>query len=1169
MKRTTLILAALFAFTLLSYGQIGFENYVINDESTDSFNPRDLIAGDIDGDGDLDILVGYYDRIVWYENLDGMGMFGVQRHINLDIDIMQAVALADLDGDGDLDAISGSSGDDKIAWYENLDGLGNFGLEEIVSNSVLDSRDITTGDLDADGDVDIISASWDDTEVVWFANNGSGIFSSALTISSIAFQARSVDVSDIDGDGDFDVVIGARFKTTWHENNGTGSFGPEQLIDDFDQSDFVMEGDLDSDGDIDIIAARPDNNELSWFENLDGNGGFSAEQVITGGLNNIRESYVADIDGDGDLDIVTAVWSQNEVSWYENLDGLANFGPKQIIDTTGRIPEAVIVEDLDGDLDLDVVSVSGDSEVGWMENLNGLGTFGRKRLISRPTGPPNDFSVDDLDGDGDLDLIVCGSDKVSWYPKINGAGNFGLQSYVVNELNDVSAVASADLDGDSDIDLIYGTRGDEVLGWSENLDGLGNFGPIRLIDSLEDSISIKPADMDNDGDFDLVVLAVDAITLSWFENEDGLGNFGARQEIQTQGSAHAFMDVADLDMDGDLDIVSTSSGAAYVYENTDGLGTISPWINISDFGLSIRSMDTEDFDLDGDIDVIIDSGLFGVLWFENNGPIGDFQNPQALIETSVGLDTMYVTDLDNDGDFDILGRSEDTEQIVYYERLDGSGLFGNVEVITDLGLAISLFLTDLNQDDKPDFILGTQFPNAINYFENLGVLGNTIFGSVSFDQNGNGCSSGASSVANILVEADNGINSFSAYTDASGSYSINTNEGTFLTEIASPLPVYIESNPESYEIIFVGDGNSEEANFCLEPTQVADDLNIALYPRADARPGFQSNYELTFSNIGTSSMTGSISLTFDNSRVSFVEASEAVASQSANSLTFDYADLNVLETRRISITFELAPPPTNQSDDILIYTAEISPVAGDITPEDNEFELEQIVVNSFDPNDILVLEGETIFEEETNDYLHYIIRFQNTGTADAINVRVENELDSNLDWSTLQPEALSHPNRIEIRDGNLVEFIFDNINLPPQSQSEEDSQGFIAYKIKPISSIGLGDSMSNNADIFFDFNAPIRTNTVTTTVIERLGVDEVGLTNLALYPVPSSDAVQIASDQKITRLDLFNELGQTIRLMEDADGIQEFSVAELSNGIYFVRLFDEAGAMTIKKVVKN
>src|SRR5690606_8312203 len=116
-----------------------------------------------------------------------------------------------------------------------------------------------------------------------------------------------------------------------------------------------------------------------------------------------------------------------------------------------------------------------------------------------------------------------------------------------------------------------------------------------------------------------------------------------------------------------------------------------------------------------------------------------------------------------------------------------------------------------------------------------------------------------------------------------------------------------------------------------------------------------------------------------------------------------------------------------------------TPVANDFTPNDNTYTLAQLVVNSYDPNDKQVLQGEELHIDKAGEYLDYLIRFQNTGTASAINVRILDTLHPKLDWSTLVPISASHDYYVKIKDGNHVEFMFDNIHLPDSTSNEPAS----------------------------------------------------------------------------------------------------------------------------------
>jgi hypothetical protein len=351
-------------------------------------------ATDLDGDGDADVLsTSYYDdKIAWYENTDGLGSFGPQHVITTDADAARSVYATDLDGDGDADVLSASYWDDKIAWYENLGG-GSFGPQQVITTSVGGGISVYAVDLDGDGDADVLSASYSDNKIAWYENLGGGAFGPQQVITLNANEAWSVYATDLDGDGDADVLSASSHddKIAWYENtDGLGSFGPQQVITtDADAARSVYATDLDGDGDADVLSASYWDDKIAWYENL-GGGSFGPQQVITTIAAGASSVYATDLDGDGDSDVLSASWFDDKIAWCENLGGGA-FGPQQVISTDGDGPRSVYATDLDGDGDADVLAASYyDDKIAWYENLmNSPGTpdcFGDGGGTSCPCG---------------------------------------------------------------------------------------------------------------------------------------------------------------------------------------------------------------------------------------------------------------------------------------------------------------------------------------------------------------------------------------------------------------------------------------------------------------------------------------------------------------------------------------------------------------------------------------------------------------------------------------------------------------------------------------------------------------------------------------------------------------------------------------------------------------
>ena len=382
-----------------------------------------IFVADLDGDGDNDVLSASSldDKIAWYENIDGLGSFGSQQVITSEADNAQAIFVADLDGDGDNDVLSASWFDDKIAWYENTDGLGSFGFPQIITTGADGAESVFAADLDGDGDIDVFSASWYDNKIAWYENtDGLGNFGPQQIITTAAYGAAYVFAADLDGDGDNDVLSASNGKIAWYENtNGLGFFGPQRIITTgVSGAKYVSATDLDGDGDIDVLSASSNDDKIAWYENIDGLGSFGSQQVITSEADNAQAIFVADLDGDGDNDVLSASWFDDKIAWYENTDGLGSFGFPQIITTGADGAESVFAADLDGDGDIDVFSASWyDNKIAWYENTDGLGNFGPQQIITTTADGASSVFAADLEGDGDIEVLSASwyDDKIAWY----------------------------------------------------------------------------------------------------------------------------------------------------------------------------------------------------------------------------------------------------------------------------------------------------------------------------------------------------------------------------------------------------------------------------------------------------------------------------------------------------------------------------------------------------------------------------------------------------------------------------------------------------------------------------------------------------------------------------------------------------------------------------------
>lgn len=430
---------------------------------------------------------------------------------------------------------------------------------------------------------------------------------------------------------------------------------------------------------------------------------------------------------------------------------------------------------------------------------------------------------------------------------------------------------------------------------------------------------------------------------------------------------------------------------------------------------------------------------------------------------------------------------------------------------------------------------------------------NTIVGTVRFDQNTNGCNNLDSVMNYVKVNITDGAQSGSTFTNNKGTYKFLTQLGPNTVTTVFPNS-WFTASPASHIISFTGYGNIAVADFCITPNGTHPDLDVVLLPITGPRPGYDATYRLVYSNKGNQTQSGNMTLNFNDTKLNFLSSTPAPSNQSPGNLTWTYTNLSPYQTKIIDITFYVHPPPIVNNGDILSFVATVNPVSGDETPVDNVFNLNQVVRNSWDPNDKQVTEGSQITIEKAKDFLHYLIRFQNIGTASAINIVIKDSLADNLDWNSFAPVTASHTYRAVISKGNKVEFIFNGINLPGKNTNEPASHGFVSFKIKPQSTVTIGETIYNKAEIYFDFNLPIITNTVSTTITEtKHNSDPAGL---SVSPNPAKSWLQFSlnPDRKIKSVSLINTFGVQVYNEEfkNTSTYQRINISHLAPGVYFL-----------------
>ncbi|PQJ72408.1 DUF7619 domain-containing protein [Polaribacter butkevichii] len=440
--------------------------------------------------------------------------------------------------------------------------------------------------------------------------------------------------------------------------------------------------------------------------------------------------------------------------------------------------------------------------------------------------------------------------------------------------------------------------------------------------------------------------------------------------------------------------------------------------------------------------------------------------------------------------------------------------------------------------------------NFTEYCSFVPVNSNTITGTVSFDFNNDGCDAADTKSVNTRINTTSTNVSASSFSAADGTYTIHINDTDVTTELIPNFPSFFTATPTTQTTNFTGSGNTETINFCITANAQVDDVEVYSFTTSESRPGFDTHLRIFHKNNGSTIIpSGTVTLNFNENQEVFNNASTTPDTQTSNSLSWNYTNLQPFEENFIDVYFTINTPidatnPVNGGDTIS-YTTTITPLTGDATPTDNSHIFSDIIVNAYDPNDVVCFEGDKISTAQVTNDLTYRIRFQNTGTASAINIVVKDIIDIDLDMATFTPIAASHSYRTAISNTNKVEFIFENIQLADSTSNEPASHGWIFYKIKPKNTAVIGDAFDTTANIYFDYNAPVITNTFNTTVSTETTIPdnnfEMALINAGLDDGTPDQKVFTDNINTITNLDVSN------KNITDLTGINAFTALTTLN----------------------
>ena len=459
---------------------------------------------------------------------------------------------------------------------------------------------------------------------------------------------------------------------------------------------------------------------------------------------------------------------------------------------------------------------------------------------------------------------------------------------------------------------------------------------------------------------------------------------------------------------------------------------------------------------------------------------------------------------------------------------------------------------------------------AVNSYCNFTPGGNyfTINGTAHFDADSNGCSVLDSGYANFKVAISNGTTTLTTLTNTGGFYETYVPAGNYTITPQIENSSYFTVTPVSATVDFPTQASPFAQDFCVTANGIFHDLEVAIVPIGVARPGFDASYKIQYKNKGTQTENANLVFNYNDLVMDYLTASTNPTSQNTGALNWNLGTLQPFQTGSITVNFNLNTPtesPALNGGDVLPFSSTINGLFTDETPSDNTFILNQTVVNSYDPNDKTCLEGIVVDQNKIGDYLHYQIRFENTGTYPAQNIVVRDTIDATkFDISTLEMVNASHNCKTKITD-DKVEFIFENINLPFDDATND---GYIVFKIKTKSTLTVGESVSNTASIYFDYNFPIVTNTATSAFQNLSNEDFSSENKVLLYPNPVKNTLFLTSKNNIDSIIIYDIQGRKIQDNIVNSNELRLDTNGLIKGCYFIEIIFQNQKMT-KKFIKQ
>ncbi len=747
----------------------------------------------------------------------------------------------------------------------------------------------------------------------------------------------------------------------------------------------------------------------------------------------------------------------------------------------------------------------------WIVKLDSMGVIQWQNTIGG--GDWDQLSTLIQTTDGGYILGGWSESNVSGDKTENNIGPDGTPDYWVVKVDSFGVIQWQNTIGGSGYDILVSVQqtsdGGYILGGSSRSNISG--------DKTENSI----------GDLDYWIVKTDSLgVIQWQNTIGGSGNDQLFSIQQTGDGGYILGGHSYSNISGDKTENSIGSYNDYWIVKTDSLGNIQ-WQN---------TIGGSDLDQLYSLQQTIDGGYIGGGYSYSNIS-GD------KTENSNGNNDYWIVKTDS---------------------------LGNIQWQNTVGGSGDDRLYSLQQTGDGDYILGgwswsnisgdkTENSNGGWDYWIIKLTGkyNLISGKLFVDLNSNGVQDGGEPSLPGKKITEQGTGRF-AFSQVDGSYSLVVLDSGSFT-VSTPSVLWYNQNPASNSANFTSINQTDSLNdFAFQPIGTYDDVCVTITPLGAFRSGFNATYQISYGNYGTTTIAPTVYF-YPDPNVTFQSATLTPSQITPDSVVWSLPALTPFQTGSIIVTVNVnlgLPIGT-----LINSSAHIEPYLTDANPSCNNSNWEVFVTGSFDPNDILVNEDTlTTTQISTSPWLEYIVRFQNTGNDTAFTVKILNPIDTNkLDISSIEFVNASHPVNINwINYQRNMEFKFDNILLPDSNTNEPLSHGFVRYRIQPKTNLNAGDSITNFAAIYFDFNEPVITNTATTIIVLPTGLTNSSPSpgKLLVFPNPAENSINISGIQLENgkaQLRLMDICGKLILEKTITETTVNLETNQLAKGVYLVQ----------------